>query len=65
MRLTRQGYCGKLLFNKKVLQFLNSKEKQIACVVKYLKIPRKELELVYFHPKNGIRKVKKIKNFKG
>jgi len=51
--------------NAKVLKYINSKEKQISCVVEFIRIPRKEVKLLYLNAKDGTRVEREIDIFRG
>lgn len=50
--------------NVKMKKHSNSKEKQISCVVNFLKLPRKELKIVYFNVRKGTRTEEDICKYK-
>ncbi|WP_339897883.1 hypothetical protein [uncultured Gilvimarinus sp.] len=64
--IKKQGFLQKAKqMNTKITKYINSKDKQISCIVEFLKIPRKEAKLVYLDVKNGTRIEKEIGKFSG
>lgn len=61
----KQGFLQKAKeMNLKVCKYSSSKEKQISCIVEFLRIPRTEVKLVYFDPRSGHRIEKAVDKYK-
>ncbi len=53
------------LFQAKINKYSKSKEKQISATVHFLRIPRKEVEMVFFDVQNGKRIEKSVAKYRG
>lgn len=64
-KIISAGYLREAkLFQRKIDKYSRSKEKQLSVVVHFLRIPRSEVEMVYFDVQNGRRIVRPVAKYK-
>lgn len=65
-KINKLGYLDKAKqLNFKVVKYKKSKEKQLSCVINFLRIPNKEVQLLYLNSQDGQRIEKPVPEYKG
>ncbi len=65
-KIISAGYLQEAkLFQRKINKYSKSKEKQLSVVVHFLRIPRNEVEIVFFDVQNGKRIERPVAKYKG